>query len=284
MVNNEKTYTIGTSKDNCLKFYLNNDSLVLEELINDKEKNKTMLKEEVVDYSLYVDEKVRIHIIYLNNKKQLNYLLYPKYTKDINLLTIKEDLSRKPLDIKLFHSNIHIIIEISHKGAIHIKWKRWNNIWHKETEDVLYFKRNLESYIALEESKPLSIDPLERTNNKTAEAKESYIEDLLSEIKAKDKNIVHLKERISLLEKTANFYNNSKNNLEYPLHKLKEEIILIKEKCSQKLSQYEEKLLASKVEQDKLQLDTIIKFNSLLKILDEKNIIIENLLSLKSKK
>jgi len=281
MVNNEKKYAIRTSKDNCLKFYLNHNSLILEELINNQEKSKAILKKEVVDYSLYVDEKDKIHIIYLNNKGQLNYISYPKYIKDINILTVEEGFTPKPLNIKFFQSNAHIAIKFSHKGVIHIKWKKWNNIRHKEIEDVLYFKKDLVSYIALEEeSRALPTAPLEEDKIKDTEAKESYIEDLLCEIKAKDKNILYLKEKILNLEKDINCYNNVKYNYEASLHKLKNEITLTKEIYSQELSQYEKKLLTLKDEQEKLQFDTNIKFNSLLKILDEKNNIIINLRNL----
>lgn len=265
MIKNKKINILRISKETYYKIYLNTDNLILEELMTNNKK-KYELRKNVLDYSVYIDEKNKIHIIYINNNEEIKYITYPEYMKEINILKIKNESNTRSLNIKIFDSNTQIGIRFFDKGNISVQW---DNVYHKKLQDVLCFQKNLDSYIALELSRDTSISSLEAEDNKTFNDKKNYTETLLKKIKVKEKSIIELKEKILSLEKEVNYHNN-----------IKKEELANMQRYYEQINKYEKIIEDLKEEQYKIQFNTNQKINSLLKIIEEKNNIISNLHSL----
>ena len=261
MIKDKKINILRISRDICYKIYLNDEKLILEELISNN-KNIFKLREQVLDYSVYLDGENRIHIIYINSNEEIKYITYTEYMNEVNILSIKDEPITSSLKVKIFNSNTSIRISFFDKGNISVQW---SNMYYNKQKDVLCFQKDLESYIALELSRDIPVLSLVEGVNK-ANDKEGSLESSLNRIKERDDRITELKGEILNLEKEMYNYNEIK----------KEEIENIK-RYYQEINKYEKKIQELKEEKNKVQLNSDMKINSLLKILEEKNNIISNL-------
>ncbi|MBC2580277.1 hypothetical protein [Clostridium sp. DJ247] len=120
--------------------------------------------------------------------------------------------------------------------------------------------------------------------NKIIEEKDDYITMLLNQIVSKDATIDYLNEVNLHLREDINILKNLVNEYEDKLQNIKIEQILDRQKCSETIYKFQNEIRDLEEEKNKLSLDINGKVESLLKIIEEKENIIQKLYEvLKSK-
>ena len=114
----------------------------------------------------------------------------------------------------------------------------------------------------------------------TIKYKDYCIKALLIKIEWKDKNISYLKSTNLGLTNQINSLNNLINEYEDKLHNIKISQLVKGEKYSSNILDYESEIQELKKEKDKLFMDLNLKIQSLLKIVEEKEMVIQNLYNL----
>jgi hypothetical protein len=118
---------------------------------------------------------------------------------------------------------------------------------------------------------------LQTNDNESKKYKDNYIKKLLSEIEAKDWTIKHVKELNLRLKDEVNILNNLIHDYEDKLQNIKNKQVLNSKAYSQVINKYEKELKLLEEEKNKLFINTNEKVETLLKVIEEKDIIIQKL-------
>lgn len=105
---NKKRYIVRDSKDSFYQFYLCNKNLILE----NSRIGQRVIRENILEYALDIDKSDKIHIIYLNIKGELRYIVCNNKMEEKNVFVVKDKYILKDLKLKVIDSSIHIFYQV----------------------------------------------------------------------------------------------------------------------------------------------------------------------------
>ena len=219
---NKKIYFVKDLLDNYLKFEINNNNLIIKNLNEPIEKREFIIKKDVIDYSLYIEEINKIHIFYINSIGDLNYFNYPNYLENIKILNVKNDFPLNNLNINIFNCNIFTTIDCFSKNTLILKWNNHNTPYSINLKDILSFDTNNFPPKTLQNTSITKLQTLKENNIINYE--DEYTKSLLTEIDKKDNKIKELMTTMlnseSHIKTLKNEYNNLQLNLNIKINSL----------------------------------------------------------------
>lgn len=226
---NKKIYFVKDLLDNYLKFEINNNNLILNNLNEPIEKRQFIIKKDVIDYSLYIEEINKIHIFYINSIGDLNYFNYPNYLENIKILNIKNDFPLNNLNINIFNCNVFTTIDCFSKNTLILEWNNHNAPYSINLKDILSFNANNFSPKALKNTSITKLQTLKENNIINYE--DEYTKSLLTEIDKKNNKIKELMNTMVNSESHIKTLKNEYNNLQLNLNiKISSLLKLLEEK------------------------------------------------------
>lgn len=143
-VSSKNSYIFRTSKDDYYTFALDsNRTLSIEDY---SKKESLLFKRNILDFSLDIDQRDRIHALFLNQSGELRYDIFPQVMRE-TMLT-KLDLinySIRFIKLKLINSDVHIFYMLSAKNNTNY-WAIYhtfftNNQWNSVKAAEIYSEK-----------------------------------------------------------------------------------------------------------------------------------------------
>lgn len=161
LYNNKFSTILRSSKDIFYRFFIDKDkNLLLEEYSTSGLVKSSVFKENVLDYSIDMDENDNIHVLYLCSNGNLTYSVYPKTHND-KVLTQFQLTGNKIvfLFLKLLSSDIHIFYMINNVSNQY-KWTIFHNMWHNSQ----WVSQKISDVTSIRYAYPLSVEFDDKNN------------------------------------------------------------------------------------------------------------------------
>jgi len=108
-----RNHIVKSSRGENYKFYIEDKTLILEKYSGKRKVEKNILVEDVLDYSLDMDENDKIHIVYVNNKRELSYTNYPDDIHGINISKANDNCIIDSIKVKVIQSRLNIFYRVN---------------------------------------------------------------------------------------------------------------------------------------------------------------------------